>query len=499
MTTPPITNSSIEQLRETRLQKAQTLVQQGIDPYPYSFDRTHTALTLQDLYKSLADDEVTEDVVRVAGRIMAIRNSGMFMVLDDGSERIQIFSNDTTLSQQYMALLDYLDVGDWLGVEGIVRRTKRGELTINAQTLTLLTKSLRPLPEKYHGLTDIETRYRQRYLDLIMNQETRITLRRRSQLISKMRNFLVDRGFLEVETPMLHLMAGGAAAMPFETHHNALNLDMVLRIAPELHLKRLIVGGLSDKVFEINRCFRNEGISPKHNPEFTTIELYQAFADYKDMMALTEELVSYLALEITGSTEITYQGKSFSLKAPWARKSMIQLVLEKTGVDFLACATAEEAAKMAQTLGMEMAPKTSWGKIVETVFAATVEDDLGGPIHVTDMPRDISPLAKGHREDPRLTERFETYINGWEIANAFSEITDPVDQYQRFSQQLKEKEAGDEEAHPMDLDFIHALEFGMPPTGGLGIGIDRLTMLLTDSASIRDVIAFPTMKPLRGE
>jgi lysyl-tRNA synthetase, class II len=376
-----------------------------------------------------------------------------------------------------------------------VRRTPRGELTINAERVAVLAKALLPLPEKFHGLADLETRYRQRYLDLIVNPESRETLRRRSRIIGAMRRLLLERGYLEVETPMLHTIAGGATAKPFITHHNALDIDLYLRIAPELHLKRLVVGGF-DKVFEINRCFRNEGLSPRHNPEFTSLELYAAYADYTDMMAITEELVAAAATASGGATEITYGGKAIDLTPPWPRRSMAALVAEKTGVDFLAIGDAKAAVAAARGTGAEIAGNASWGHALEAAFAHRVEATLIQPTHVTDFPRDISPLAKAHRGgDPRLVERFETYVNGWEIANAFSELTDPRDQLARFAAQMEARAGGDEEAQMLDADYVTALEYGLPPTGGLGIGIDRLVMILTDSPSIRDVIAFPTMRP----
>ena len=360
----------------------------------------------------------------------------------------------------------------------------------------MLSKALLPLPEKYHGLTDIETRYRQRYIDLIVNEESRDRLQKRSRIIAAIRTYLSAQGFLEVETPMLHLIPGGAAAKPFSTHHNALDLTMYLRIAPELHLKRLMVGGLSDKIFEMNRCFRNEGISPRHNPEFTSVEIYQLFADYHDMMNLTEELIQYVAQTVLGTTQVIYDGIELDLSSPWPRKSMVDLVTEKTGVDFSKIQTVEDARTAAQKIGgIPLKGKDTWGKVVEAVFAEKVESSLVQPIHVIDHPLDISPLAKAHRTDPRLTERFESYMNKWEIANAFSELTDPIDQRQRFEAQMSERDGGDDEAHLMDSDFVTALEHGLPPTGGLGIGIDRLVMILTNAPSIRDVIAFPTMKP----
>src|SRR6185437_2262490 len=393
------------------------------------------------------------------------------------------------------ALLDQLDLGDFIGVDGIVRRTRRGELTVNATRLAVLAKALLPLPEKYHGLADLETRYRQRYLDLIVNEESREVLRRRSRIIATMRRLLSERGFLEVETPMLHVIPGGATAKPFVTHHNALDMALYLRVAPELHLKRLLVGGLSDKLFEINRNFRNEGLSPRHNPEFTSLELYQAYVDYTEMMALTEFLITEIARDVLGATRLSYGGREIDLAGPWLRKSMAELVRDKTGVDFLGISDDAAARQAARRLGAELADSAGWGRALEAAFAHRVEHDLIQPTHVTGFPREISPLAKADRGDPRLTERFETYINGWEVANAFSEINDPLDQKARFEAQMREREQGDEEAQHMDADYVTALEYGMPPAGGLGIGIDRLVMLLTDSPSIRDVIAFPTMRP----
>jgi lysyl-tRNA synthetase class 2 len=433
--------------------------------------------------------------VRVAGRIRAIRNSGMFIDLHDASGKIQIFCHKDFLPPDQFALLRLLDIGDLIGVEGLVRRTPRGELTVNATSITVLAKALRPLPEKYHGLADIELRYRQRYLDLIMNPQSRETLRRRSRIVAAMRSFLLGRGYLEVETPMLHTIPGGAAAKPFITHHNALDIELYLRIAPELHLKRLVVGGLSDKVFEINRCFRNEGLSPRHNPEFTSLELYEAYADYTDMMALTEAIVAHVAERAAGGSQIAYGGTSIDLTPPWPRRGMAELVLEHTGTDFLTIDNPISAREAAGRLGCALKGNENWGQALEAAFAARVEDKLIQPIHVTGFPRDISPLAKADRNDPRLVERFETYVYGWEIANAFSELNDPLDQRARFEAQMLARAAGDEEAQPLDEDYVLALEYGLPPCGGLGIGIDRLVMLLTDSPSIRDVIAFPTLRP----
>jgi lysyl-tRNA synthetase, class II len=488
-------NNGDDPLRAVRVQKRDQLKALGIEPYPYSFKRTHETGELEQRYAGLAAGAETEDRVRVAGRIRAMRNNGMFIDLHDTSGKIQIFCHRDLLGPAAIGMLRLLDIGDLIGVEGLVRRTPRGELTVNATTLTVLAKGLRPLPEKYHGLADVELRYRRRYLDLIMNPESRETLRRRSRVIAAMRHHLSERGYIEVETPMLHTIPGGASARPFVTHHNALDIDLYLRIAPELHLKRLLVGGLADKVFEINRCFRNEGLSPRHNPEFTTLELYEAYVDYTAIMKLTEELITVAAETVLETLRIDYGGTTIDLSPPWPRRSMTELLHAVTGVDFLAVETAEGARQAAAGVGAELTGSESWGQAVEAAFAARVEETLIQPIHVTGFPRDISPLAKADRDDPRLVERFETYVYGWEIANAFSELTDPQDQRERFEAQLHARAAGDEEAQPMDEDYLSALEYGLPPCGGLGIGIDRLVMLLTDSPSIRDVIAFPTLRP----
>ena len=486
-------------LRAVRLAKLDGLKALGIDPYPYEFARTHEAAGLDERYAGLAAGAETGDLVRVAGRIRAMRNSGMFIDLHDASGKIQIFCHRECLDPQGQAAVRLLDIGDLIGIEGHVRRTPRGELTVNAATISVLAKALRPLPEKYHGLADVELRYRQRYLDLIMNPASRETLRRRSGVVATMRNHLLARDYLEVETPMLHAIPGGASARPFVTHHNALDIDLYLRIAPELHLKRLVVGGLADKVFEINRCFRNEGLSPRHNPEFTTLELYEAYVDYRAMMELTEELITATAQAVLGIPRIEYGGTGIDLSPPWPRRSMAELVEAATGIDFLKldAAAARDAANAlaANTADQRLSDKTGWGNALELAFALRVEDQLIEPIHVTGFPRDISPLAKADRNDPRLVERFETYIYGWEIANAFSELTDPQDQRARFEAQMRARAAGDEEAQMLDEDYVSALEYGLPPCGGLGIGIDRLVMLLTDSPSIRDVIAFPTLRP----
>jgi len=488
-------NDTESPLRAVRIGKLESLKARGINPYPYGFARTHEAADLERHHAGLAAGAETGESARVAGRIRAIRNNGMFIDLHDTSGKIQIFCHRDHLPPEGLAVVRLLDIGDLIGVEGLVRRTSRGELTVNAAAVTVLAKTLRPLPEKYHGLADIELRYRQRYLDLIMNEESRGTLRRRSRVVAAMRHHLAERGYLEVETPMLHTIPGGASAKPFVTHHNALDIDLFLRIAPELHLKRLLVGGLADKLFEINRCFRNEGISPRHNPEFTMLELYEAYVDYTAMMRLTEELVTSVAETVLGTLQINYGGTGIDLSPPWPRRGMAELVHDTTGVDFLAFADAETARREAAALGAALMGSENWGQALEAAFAARVEDTLIQPIHVTGFPRDISPLAKVDRVDPRLVERFETYIYGWEVANAFSELTDPQDQQARFEAQMRARAAGDEEAQPLDEDYVTALEYGLPPCGGLGIGIDRLVMLLTDSPSIRDVIAFPTLRP----
>ena len=483
------------QFRVVRLEKLKALKDLGVDPYPYGFARSIEAQDLDNRYVDLPAGIMTEDQVAVAGRVRAIRNSGMFIDLHDNTGKIQVFNHKDFMASEQLAIVRLLDLGDIIGVAGKVRRTPRGELTVNATGIVVLAKALLPLPEKYHGLVDLETRYRQRYLDLVMNGESREVLRKRSRIISSLRRLLTERGFLEVETPMLHVIPGGATAKPFVTHHNALDMTLYLRIAPELHLKRLLVGGLSDKLFEINRNFRNEGLSPRHNPEFTSLELYQAYVDYAAMMDLTEGLIVEIAREVLGGTHIKYGDREIDLAAPWVRKPMAELVRETTGIDFLNIPDDAAARTAARGVGADVPTSAGWGRALEAAFAARVEDGLVQPTHVTGFPREVSPLAKADRHDPRLTERFETYINGWEVANAFSEINDPIDQQERFEAQMRERERGDEEAQHLDADYVTALEYGMPPAGGLGIGIDRLVMLLTDSPSIRDVIAFPTMRP----
>ncbi len=491
----PQNEGAADPLRGARLAKLDGLRALGIDPYPYAYRRTHTAAALDRLFAELPAGTETGERVRVAGRIRAIRNSGMFIDLHDASGKIQIFCHRDLLDPPGPAVLRLLDLGDLIGVEGLVRRTPRGELTINAAVLTVLAKTLLPLPEKYHGLADVERRYRQRYLDLIMTPESRETMRRRSRIITTLRGHLSGHGYLEVETPMLHTIPGGASAKPFVTHHNALDVDLYLRIAPELHLKRLLVGGLADKVFEINRCFRNEGLSPRHNPEFTSLELYEAYVDYAAMMRLTEDLITAAAETVLGTLRFDYAGTALDLTPPWPQRDMIELVRDETGVDFRAIDDAASARRAASELGIVLHDNESWGQAIEAVFGARVEQSLIQPVHVAGFPRDISPLAKADRRDPRLAERFETYIYGWELANAFSELTDPQDQSERFMAQMRARVLGDDEAQRLDEDYVTALEYGLPPCGGLGVGIDRLVMLLTDSPSIRDVIAFPTLRP----
>ena len=502
--------SAKEAIRQTRIQKLAELADKGINPYPYVFDKDADSAFLQEKYKDLPAGDETNDTYSVAGRVMAIRNSGMFIDLMDASGKIQIFSHKENMDPELIKTLKLVDIGDILGFTGTIRRTPRGELSIKAVNFKVLSKSLLPLPNKqiseekleqlksYHTMSDTETKYRQRYVDLIVNEKTRDTFRKRSLIIQKIREYLTNQGFLEVETPMLHTQASGANARPFITHHNALNMDLTLRIAPELHLKRLMVGGLSEKIFELSRCFRNEGIDTRHNPEFTMIELYQSYVDYNEMMVLTENLVAYVAKEVLGTTKITYGENEIDLTPPWDRKTMLGAIKEYTGVDFGEFFTAKEAYERAKALHVEVDEDMNWGQVVEAVFEAKVEPTLIQPIHIIDYPREISQLAKVHRDNDRLTERFETRVNGWEIANAFSELTDPIDQRHRFEAQALAKANGDEEAMPIDEDYINALEYGLAPTGGMGMGIDRLVMLLTNSPTIRDVIAFPTLKRLEN-
>ena len=479
-----------------RREKMEAFRDKGIAPFGHRFEVSHHAQEIHEQFDSLGVEEEASENISAAGRIMAIRGHGKasFVVLNDRSGSIQLYFKLDNLGEDKYSEFKLLDIGDIIGVQGTVFRTKRGELTIKVANFDLLSKSLRSLPEKFHGLKDQEVRYRQRYLDLIVNPEVRETFIRRSKIVQTIRKFMDARDFLEVETPVLSTLAGGAAARPFITHHNALDVDLYLRIATELPLKRLIVGGL-ERVYEMGRVFRNEGMDNRHNPEFTSIEIYQAFADYTDLMNLTADLVCECAEELFGSTKVEYQGVELEFKNP-PRISMNEIVKQKTEMDFLSCKTVEEARAMANELGVEFEDRFGIGGILNAVFEARVEDELIQPIFITHHPTEISPLAKRNPDDPRITDRFEYFVYGRELANGFTELNDPIDQKLRFEEQAKAREAGDDEAHVMDLDFIRALEYGLPPTGGLGIGIDRLVMFLTDSPTIRDVLLFPTMKPI---
>ena len=484
----------LNQLMKIRREKLEKLQKEGKDPFAITkYKKTHTSKQIIDHYDELEGQEVT-----VAGRMMAKRIMGKasFCHIQDGEGKIQSYVSINDLGEESYQQFKEDDIGDIIGIKGFVFKTKTGEISIHAKEVTLLSKSLRPLPEKYHGLKDTELRYRQRYVDLIMNPEVRDTFIIRSKIISKIRRILDEKGYLEVETPILNTISGGATAKPFITHHNTLNLDMYLRIATELNLKRLIVGGY-EKVYEIGRIFRNEGMDIRHNPEFTSIEFYAAYQDYHDMMDICEEIFVGTAKEVLGTTKITYQGMDIDLTPSWKRITMIDSIKEVTGVDFNTIQTDEEAVKLARERGLEVDPiKETRGDVISLFFDEYVEKTLIQPTFIYEYPVEISPLAKRSKMDPRLTERFELFIGGREYGNAFSELNDPIDQYERFKKQVEAREAGDEEAGMMDEDFVMALEYGMPPTGGIGIGIDRLIMLLTDSASIRDVLLFPTMKPL---
>ncbi|MGN1091916.1 MAG: lysine--tRNA ligase [Alphaproteobacteria bacterium] len=479
--------------RQNRLEKLKKLEAKGINAYPQIYKPDFTSAKLNEKYKDLANEEQTSDVVKVAGRIKAIRNSGMFMDVYDTTGKIQIFSSLENLPETEKEILCLLDIGDFVGVEGTVRRTKRGELSVNTQHLTVLSKALLPLPEKFHGLTDTDTKYRHRELDMIVNPETMQTLVKRSKIIESIRQLLISKGCFEVETPVLNAIKGGATAKPFITHHNTLDMDLFLRVAPELFLKRLIVGGMPG-VFEFARVFRNEGMDTTHNPEFTGMEVYIPYKDYNDMMDLFEEIVRTACMAVNGTLQIEYDGKQFDLSKPFARRSMADLVKEHTGIDFMAIETDEQARQAAESLHVDVDENADWGHCMAAVFEEKCEQYLIEPTHVIDHPKSMSPLTKEHRKDPRLVERFETYINCKEMCNAYSELTNPLDQRERFEEQVKAREAGDEEADMMDDDFVEALERGMPPTGGLGIGTDRLVMFLTGNTTIRDVIAFPTMR-----
>lgn len=489
----PATAEELNELMRVRREKLAAIAAQGIEPFGRKYNFTHHAADILGGFEQLEGQ-----TVRVAGRVMAVRGHGKasFAHLMDMSGRIQLYFRQDALGEQLYERFKLLDIGDIIGVEGEVFRTQKGEISVKVASFDILAKSLRPLPEKWHGLKDVETRYRQRYLDLIVNPEVRDTFVVRSRVIQALRRWLDDQGYLEVETPMMHPIAGGAAARPFVTHHNALDMKLYMRIAPELYLKRLIVGGF-ERVYEINRVFRNEGISIKHNPEFTLLELYQAFADCNDIMALTEQIISQAAIAVLGTSRLTYQGQEIDLTPPWPRISMTDAIKQYAGIDFAGVKTVAEARAVADKLGVHYEPKQGVGAILNSVFEEVAEKHLVQPTFITGHPTEISPLAKRNKDNPEITDRFEAFIFAREIANGFSELNDPIDQKERFISQVAQRESGDDEAHMMDEDYVTALEFGMPPTGGLGIGIDRLVMFFTDNYSIRDVILFPHMRPLR--
>jgi lysyl-tRNA synthetase class 2 len=480
-----------------RREKMNQMRENGIDPFGKRFDRTNLANELIGEYNSLENEVLEEKSISVtlAGRIMTKRGKGKagFAHIQDLSGQIQIYVRMDAIGEEQYKVFTSADLGDIIGVTGVLFKTKTGELSIKVKDFVFLSKALRPLPDKFHGLKDVEQRYRQRYLDLIMSQESKQTFITRSKIIQSMRRYLDDHGYLEVETPMMHAIAGGAAARPFITHHNALDMPLFMRIAIELHLKRLIVGGL-EKVYEIGRVFRNEGVSTRHNPEFTMIELYEAYADFRDIMSLTENLIAHIAQEVLGTTQIKYGEYDVDLQPEWKRLHMVDAIKEYTGVDFWKEMSVEEARQLAKENGVEITEHMQYGHIVNEFFEQKVEEKLIQPTFIYGHPVEISPLAKKNEEDPRFTDRFELFIVAREHANAFTELNDPIDQRERFEAQLKEREQGNDEAHMMDEDFVEALEYGMPPTGGLGIGIDRLVMLLTNSPSIRDVLLFPLMR-----
>ncbi len=500
-------SSEDEQILQRRTHLAE-LEQIGVDAYPHRFERLASINDLVGAHSGRTGPELEQARVETAtaGRILGIRSFGKasFLVISDGRARIQVYIRKDSLPERDFRLFQLLDIGDLLGVEGHLFRTRTNELTIWASRLEFLAKCHLPLPEKWHGLTDIEIRYRQRYLDLIVNPEAREVFHVRSKVLAALRQFLDARGYLEVETPMMQPLAGGAAARPFTTHHNALDLDLFLRIAPELYLKRLVVGGL-ERVYEINRNFRNEGISTRHNPEFTMLEFYQAYSDYRDLMTLTEEMVAFVAQAAIGRTEVDYGGTRINLRAPFARVPLRQAVAEAAAARLGAAVTESElrtedgARAIGGRLGVHVEAGSGPGKMTLVMFEALVEETLVQPTFVFDFPTEVSPLSKQRPDDPETVERFELYVGGLEMANAFSELNDPEEQRRRFEQQLAEKARGDQEAHAMDVDYVRALEYGLPPTAGEGVGVDRLVMLLTGSRSIRDVILFPLMRPKAAE
>lgn len=483
---------NLNDILKARREKLDNLIAMGKNPFEIvKFDKDAYAQVIKDNY-----DEYADKKVRIAGRLISKRVMGKasFGHVLDGTGSIQLYVSRDSLGEENYAEFKKYDIGDIVGVEGVVFTTKMGEISIHAEKMVLLSKSLLPLPEKFHGLTNTDLRYRQRYVDLIANPEVKETFVMRSRIISAIRSFLDGEGFVEVDTPILNTIAGGASARPFITHHNTLDIDMYMRIAPELYLKRLIVGGF-EKVYEMGRLFRNEGMDPKHNPEFTTVELYEAYTDYHHMMDLTERLFEHIALTTKGTTEIEYQGTPISLARPWKKMSMVEAVKEFTGIDFDATDDVEALKKQAESVGVGLADNLTWGKLLYEVFDQKVEEHLVQPTFILDYPVEVSPLAKRKPTDNRLTERFEFFITSREMGNAFSELNDPIDQKARFMAQVAEREKGDDEAQMMDEDYVNALMYGLPPTGGLGIGVDRLVMLFTDQFSIRDVLLFPTMKP----
>lgn len=487
--------ADLNEMMQLRRDKIKTFTDMGVAPFGHRYEVTHHAQDIRDHFAELEGEE-SGPVVRLAGRLTAKRGHGKasFAELMDASGKIQIYFKYDVLGEAKYAQFRLLDIGDLIGIAGRVFKTQRGEITVIVNDFDLLAKSLRPLPEKFHGLKDVDLRYRQRYLDLIVNPEVAETFRRRTKIIQSVRRTLDEAGYLEVETPVLATLAGGAAAKPFITHHNTLDIDLYLRIATELALKRLIVGGL-ERVYEIGRVFRNEGMDVRHNPEFTSVEFYQAYADYRDMMDLTEKIILTAAKDVLGTTKITYDGTEIDL-ANVRRVSMNDAVREATGRDFLSAATVEEARAMADEIGVPYEARHGIGAILNAAFEEKVEETLMAPTFITHHPTEISPLAKRNPDNPMITDRFEFFVYGRELANGFTELNDPIDQRQRFVDQMKQRAAGDAEAHVMDEDYVTALEYGLPPTGGVGIGIDRLVMFLTDSPSIRDVLLFPTMKPL---
>ena len=483
-------HEDVNELMRVRREKMVAIEAKGIEPFGRKYNVTHHASDITTNF-----EELEGQIVQLAGRMMAVRGHGKtsFVNIMDKSGSIQVYFRQDVVGESQYEIFKLLDIGDIIGIEGHVFKTQRGEISVKISNFEILAKSLRPLPEKWHGLKDVETRYRQRYLDLIVNPEVRNTFVTRSKIIKSMRRILDERDYLEVETPMMHPIAGGAAARPFTTHHNALDMDLYLRIAPELYLKRLVVGGF-ERVYEVGRVFRNEGIDIRHNPEFTIAELYQAYADYQDLMRLTEDIVSGIALEVIGTTQVVYQGQEINFSPPWNRITMPEAVKQYTDADFDAVTTVEEARAIADRLGVKYEKKHGIGGILNNIFEDKVEEHLIQPTFIIGHPTEISPLAKRNKENPEITDRFEVFVFGRELANGFSELNDPIDQEGRFNSQVQQRESGDAEAHMMDHDYINALEYGLPPTGGLGIGIDRLVMFLTDSYSIRDVLLFPHMR-----